>query len=63
MYEPEVERYGALGAIAINRAEFIATDLEKYTSYEDEIKSSVELNESSNLLTNFKQGISCTAKL
>ena len=33
---------------AIDRAKFIATDLGKYTSYKDKIKSSVELNESSN---------------
>ena len=39
------------------------TDLEKYTSYEDEMKSSVELNESSNFHTDFKPDISCTAKL
>ena len=29
--------------IAIDKAVFIVTDLEKYTSYEDEIKSCVEL--------------------
>ena len=31
--------------------------------FEDEIKRSVELNESSNFHTDFKPGISCTAKL
>ena len=40
--------------IAINLAKFIATDLENYTSYEDEIKSSVELKESSNFDADFK---------
>ena len=50
-------------SIVIDRADFIATDLGKYTSYENEIKSSVELNNSSNFHTNFKLGISCTAKL
>ena len=50
-------------SIAINRVEFIVTDLEKYTSYEDEIKSSVELKESSNFHAGFKLDINCTAKL
>ena len=45
--------------LAIDRAEFIVTDLEKYTSYEDEINSSVELKESSNFHADFN----CTAKL
>ena len=49
--------------MAINRAEFIATDLEKYTSYEDETKSCVELKESSNFDANFKPNINSTAKL
>ena len=58
-YEPEVER---LDSIAIERAEFIATNLENYTSYEDEIKSSVKLKESSNFDADFKPDINCTAK-
>ena len=37
--------------------------ISRNTSYEDEINSSVELNESSNFHTNFKQSVSCTAKL
>ena len=48
--------------IAIDRAEFIATDLENYTSYEDEIKSSVKLKKSSNFDAHFKPDINCTAK-
>ena len=32
----------------IDQAVFVSTDLEKYTSYEDAIKSNVQLNESSN---------------
>ena len=47
----------------MDRTEFIATDLENYTSYEDEIKSSVELNESSYFDADFKPDINCTAKL
>ena len=43
--------------LAIDRAEFIVTDLEKHTSYEDEIKTSVELKESCNLDADFKLGI------
>ena len=39
------------------------TDLEKYTSYEDEIKRSVELKESSNFHADFKPDINCNAKL
>ena len=38
-------------------------DLGKYTSYKNEIKSSMEINKSSNFHTDFKRGISCTAKL
>ena len=38
-------------------------NLENYTSYEDEIKSSVELKESSNFDPDFKPDINCTAKL
>ena len=49
--------------IAIDRAEFIATDLENYTIYEDEIKSCVEQKESSNFDADFKPDINCTAKL
>ena len=49
--------------IAINWDEFIATDLENYTSYEDKIKSSVELKESSNFDADFKPDINCTVKL
>ena len=63
MFEPEVECYGEQDSIAIDRAEFIVTDLKKYTSYEDEIKSSVKLNESSSFHTDFKPDINCTAKL
>ena len=59
----EVERYGAQDSIAINRAKFIVTDPEKYTSYEDEIKSSIELKECSNFHADFKPDINCTAKL
>ena len=55
--------YGAQDSIAIDRAEFIATNLEKYTSYEDEINSSVELNDCSNFHADFKPKINCTAKL
>ena len=45
--------------IAIDQAEFIVTDLENCTSYEDEIKSSVELKESSNFDVDFKPDINC----
>ena len=62
-YELEVERYGAYDSIAINWAKFIATDLEIYTSYEEEIKSRVELKESSNFDVDFIQDINYTAKL
>ena len=49
--------------IAIDKPEFIGTDLENYTSYEEEMKSSVELQESSNVHRNFKPDINCSAKL
>ena len=39
MYKSEVERHKVHDSIAINKAVFITTDLEKYTSYEDEIKA------------------------
>ena len=39
--EVEVERSVACRATAIDRAVFVATDLEKYTSYEDAIKSNM----------------------
>ena len=42
---------------------FVATDLEKYTSYEDAIKSNVSLNESSNFATDFKGSRTVTSKL
>ena len=42
-------------ALAIDRAEFIVTDLEKHTSYEDEIKTSVEQKESCNLDADFNE--------
>ena len=38
MYDPGVEHYGTQDSIAIDRAEFIVTDLKKYTSYDHEIK-------------------------
>ena len=44
-------------SIAIDRAEFIATDLEKYTSYEDETKSCVELKDNSNFDADFKANV------
>ena len=47
-------------SIAIDRAEFIMTDLEKYTSYEDETKSCVELKDAD---ADFKPNINSTAKL
>ena len=37
-YEPEVGCYVVPNSIAIDKAVFIATDLEKYTSYEDKVK-------------------------
>ena len=46
-----------------NWQEFIVTDLEKYTSYEGETKSCVELKESSNFDANFKPNINSTAKV
>ena len=50
----EVERSIASHATAIDQAAFVTTDLEKYTSYEDAIKSNIQLNESSNLAVDFK---------
>ena len=41
----------------------VMTDLEKYTSDEDEIKSYVKLNESSNYAADFKRNEHETAKL
>ena len=43
--------------ITIDSAKFIATDLDKYTSYEDKRKSCVELKESSNFDADIKQNI------
>ena len=63
MFEPEVERYAAYNSIAMYKAVFIGTDLEKYTSYEDEVKSCVELKESSNFDADFKLDRNFTAKL
>ena len=54
MRHAEVERSIASRATAINQAVFVATDLEKYTSYKDAIKSNIQLNESSNFATDFK---------
>ena len=44
---------------------FVATDLEKYTSYmyEDAIKSNIQLNKSSNFATDFKGSRTITCKL
>ena len=42
---------------------FVATDLEKYTSYEDAIKSNIQLNECSNFATNVKGSRAITYKL
>ena len=53
-YEREVERYEGIRQYRNRAAEFIATDLENYTSYEDKIKSSIELKESSNFDADFK---------
>ena len=39
--EAEVEHSVASRATAIDRAVFVATDLEKYTSYEDAIKRNI----------------------
>ena len=50
----KVGRSVACRATAIDQAVFVSTDLEKYTSYEDAIKSNVQLNESSNFATDFK---------
>ena len=49
--------------IAIDKAVFIVTDLKKYTSYEDEIKSCVELKKRSNFDAGFKPDRNFTAKL
>ena len=59
----ESEGFGACDSIAIDKAEFIATDPEKYTGYEDEIESSIELKDSSNFHADFKPDVNCTAKL
>ena len=61
--EVEVKRSIASHTTAIDRAMFVATDLEKYTSYEDAIKSNIQLNESSNFATDFKGSITITYKL
>ena len=50
-------------ATAIYGAVLVATDLEKYTSYEDTIKSNIQLNESSNFATDFKGSRTITYKL
>ena len=50
-------------SITIDSAKFIATDLDKYTSYEDKTKSCVKLKESSNFDADIKQNINSTAKL
>ena len=47
----------------MDKAEFIATDLEKYTGYEDEIESRIELKDSSNFQSDFNPEVNCTAKL
>ena len=62
-YEPQVECYVAQVSIAIDRAEFIMTNLEKWTSYEHETKSRIKLKESANFETDFKPNINSTAKL
>ena len=54
MRHAEVEHSIASRATAIDQAVFVATDLEKYTSYKDAIKSNIQLNESSNFATDFK---------
>ena len=50
----EVEHSVASCTTTIDRAVFVATDLEKYTSYEHAIKSNIQLNESSNFAADFK---------
>ena len=45
------------------RSMFVATDLEKYISYEDAIKSNILVNESSNFTTDFKRSRTVTFKL
>ena len=50
-------------ATAIDLAVLVATDLERYTSYEDAIKSNALLNESSNFATDFKGSRTVTSKL
>ena len=61
--EAEVERSIASRATAIDRTVFVATDLEKYTTYGDVIKSNIQLNESSNFATDFKGSRTITCKL
>ena len=63
MYESEIGRYVAYDSITIDKAVFIVTNLEKHTSYRDEIKSSVELKEHSNFVADFKPDRNWTAKL
>ena len=59
----EVERRVACHATAIDQAVFVTTNLEKYTSYEDAIKSSIYLNECSNVTTDFIGSRTVTSKL
>ena len=59
----EIGRYVAYDSITIDKAVFIVTNLEKHTSYRDEIKSSVELKENSNFVADFKPDRNWTAKL
>lgn len=41
LHESEVERSGVCCATAIDQAMFITTDIEKYASYQDAIKSNI----------------------
>ena len=59
----EVEHSVASHATTIDKAVFVATDLEKYTSYEDAIKSNIQLNECFNYTTDFKVSRTITYKL